>query len=25
MFDVMVKAFNERGITMYNPEGTRWK
>lgn len=23
MFDVMVKAFNERGITMYNPEGTR--
>jgi len=23
MFDVMVKAFNERGVTMYNPEGTR--
>jgi aminoglycoside 3-N-acetyltransferase len=23
MFDVMVGAFNERGVTMYNPEGTR--
>ncbi|MFM7595966.1 MAG: AAC(3) family N-acetyltransferase [Flavobacteriales bacterium] len=23
MFDVMVRAFNERGVTMYNPEGTR--
>ncbi|MFM7386964.1 MAG: AAC(3) family N-acetyltransferase [Bacteroidota bacterium] len=23
MFDVMVTAFNERGVTMYNPEGTR--
>ena len=23
MFDVMVNAFNERGVTMYNPEGTR--
>ena len=25
MFDVMVTAFTDRGITMYNPEGTRWK
>ena len=23
MFDVMVTAFTERGVTMYNPEGTR--
>ena len=23
MFEVMVTAFNERGVTMYNPEGTR--
>jgi hypothetical protein len=25
MFDSMVTAFTERGVTMYNPEGTRWK
>jgi aminoglycoside 3-N-acetyltransferase len=23
MFDVMVTAFTDRGVTMYNPEGTR--
>jgi hypothetical protein len=25
MFHVMVNAFTDSGITMYNPKGKRWK
>jgi hypothetical protein len=25
MFDVMVSAFKDRGVTMYNPNGNEWR